>query len=96
MIQVLERAKYDHRKIRYTTLKVSLKPLVCPGVGNLNNMPAHMALPGRDGKNILSDALSAVAVSSGGENFLVVFYFYWGLHELITGAWRYTQVLFSK
>ena len=75
MIQVLERAKYDHRKIRYTTLKVSLKPLVCPGVGNLNNMPMDMALPGRYGKNLLADDLSDAAVYAGGENLLLVFIF---------------------
>ena len=75
MIQVLEREKSDHRKIRYAPLKVSIEPLVCPGVGNLNNMPADMALSGRDGKNLLAASLSATAVSAGGENFLVVFIF---------------------
>ena len=75
MIQVLERGKPDHRKIRYAPLKVSIEPLVCPGVGNLNNMPADMALSGRDGKNLLASSLSATAVSAGVENFLVVFIF---------------------
>ena len=75
MIQVLEREKYEHRKIRYAPLKVSIQPLVCPGVGNLNNMPADMALSGRDGKNLLAASLSDNAVSAGGENFLVVFIF---------------------
>ena len=75
MIQVLDRAKPDHRKIRYAPLKVSIEPLVCPGVGNLNNMPADMALSGRDGRNLLATSLSATSVSTGGENFLVVFIF---------------------
>ena len=75
MIQVLERAKYDHRKIRYTPSKVSLEPLVCPGVGNLKNMPVDMDLSGRDGKNLLAYALSDAAISAGGENLLVVFIF---------------------
>ena len=73
MIQVLERAKYDHMNIRYAPSKVSLEPLVCPGVGNLNNIPVDMDLSGRDGKNLIAAVLSAAAVSSGEENFLVVF-----------------------
>ena len=73
MIQVLKREKTDQRKIRYAPLKVSLEPLVCPGVGNLNNMPADMVLSVRSRKNLLADALSAAAVSDGGENLLVGF-----------------------
>ena len=75
MIQVLERAKYDHRKIRYAPSKVSLKPLVCPGVGNMKNMPTDMTLSGRDEKNLLAAVFSAAAVSAGGENLLAVFIF---------------------
>ena len=63
MIQVLERVKYDHREIRYAPSKVSLEPLLCPGVGNLNNMPADMALSGRDGKNLLAAALERICWS---------------------------------
>ena len=74
MIQVLEWEKSDHRKIRYAPSKVSIEPLVCHGVGNMNNMPTGMALSGRDGKNMLAAALSSAAVSAGGENFLVVFF----------------------
>ena len=73
MIQVLERAKPDHRKIRYAPSKVSLEPLVCPGVGNMNNMPADMSLSGSDGNNLLAAALSTAAISYGGENFMVIF-----------------------
>ena len=54
-------------------MKVSLEPLVYPGVGNVNKFPVGMALSGRNGKNLLAAALSAAAVSSGGENVLVVF-----------------------
>ena len=75
MIQVLERVKYDHREIRYAPSKVSLEPLLCPGVGNLNNMPANMAISGRDEKNMLASDLSAAAIYSGGENFMAVFIF---------------------
>ena len=75
MIQVLERAKSNHIKIRYAPLKVSLELLVCPGVGNLNNIPVDIALSGRDGNNLIAAALSAAAVSAGGDNFLVVFIF---------------------
>ena len=49
--------------------------MACPEVGNLINMPGDMALSGRDGKNLLAVALSAAAVSAGGENLLVVFIF---------------------
>ena len=66
MIKVLERAKSDHRKIRYAPSKVSLKPLVCPGVVNLSNIPADMAISGRDGKNLPAGALSATFVSDAG------------------------------
>ena len=36
-------------------------------------MPVDMSLLVRDGKNLIADALSAAAVSDGGENLLVVF-----------------------
>ena len=75
MIQVLERAKYDHMNIRYAPSKVSLETLVCLGVGNMNNTPADMALSGRDENNLLAAALSAAAISAGEENLLVVFIF---------------------
>ena len=75
MMQVLEREKYDHRNNIYAPSKVSLETLVCPRVGNLNNMPADMALSRRDGNNLLVATLSAAAVSASGKNFLVVFSF---------------------
>ena len=75
MIQVLERGKPDHRKIRYAPLKVSIEPLVCPGVGNLNNIPVDIALSGRDGNNLIAAALSTTYVYAGGDNLLVVFIF---------------------
>ena len=75
MKQVFDLAKSDHRKIRYAPSKVSLEPLVCPGVGNLNNIPTDMALSGRDGKNLLSAALSDAAVLLVERILLVVLIF---------------------
>ena len=69
----MERAKSDRMKIRYAPLKVSIEPLVCPRVGNLNNMPADIVLSGRDGKNLLAADLSAAAFSNDGQNLLIVF-----------------------
>ena len=75
MIKVLEQAKYDHRKIIYPPLKVSLEPLVCLGVVNLNNIHADMALSGRHGKNMIAADISDTSFSAGGENLLFVFSF---------------------
>ena len=75
MIQVLGQETFDHKKIRCAPSKVSLKPLVYPGVENLNNMPVDMSLSGRYGKNLISAALYAADFSAGGEKCLVVYIF---------------------
>ena len=75
MIQVLELEKSYHRKSRPASSNVSPEPSVCPGVGNMNNMPVSMNLSGRDGNNLLASALSATAISAGRDNLLVIFIF---------------------